>query len=99
MAVRGISIDVGATQSFTRFAAENWRHVSTGRTGKSIMEVAGGLEIQGSMRAADELRKRSSRSYRQAGRHKKRPALPLAGSIIGFGKAGSLKSEALYYHY
>jgi hypothetical protein len=96
------------------------------------MEVAGGLEIQGSMRAADELRKRSSRSYRQAGRHKKRPALP---RIYGFpgrrrvavegvsetdfrdvksesraanpapvfvatvGRAGSPKSEALYYHY
>ena len=63
------------------------------------MEVAGGLEIEGSIRTADEFGKRSSRSYRQAGRHKKRPALPLAGSVIGFGRAGSLKSEAVYYHY
>jgi hypothetical protein len=39
------------------------------------MNAIGGLEIQESMRAADELRKRSLKECKQAGRHKKRPAL------------------------
>src|SRR5215470_519103 len=51
------------------------REVSTRPTEERIMNVRGGLEIQGSMRAADELRKRSLKRCEQAGRHKKRPAL------------------------
>jgi hypothetical protein len=39
------------------------------------MDVIGGLEIQESMRVTDELRKRSLKECKQAGRQKKRPAL------------------------
>jgi hypothetical protein len=68
------------------------REVSTGPTEERIMYLRGGLEIQGSMQAAEELRKRSLKGCKQAGRHKKRPALNFSIKRISHFAATPLPS-------
>src|SRR5262245_46910509 len=72
------------------------REISTERTDKRIIDVTGGLEIQGSMRAADELRKRSLKGCKQAGRHTKRPALNFSIKRISHFAATPLPSALPY---